>query len=280
LLQRNRTNGSVVGLIDRRVADFFQYWREQYQWPLRRTRIKTEQKIQEFKENAVAVVASGKEERLASILVQIHRWKTRNQAKITDRYAKQLIKEPKRVREIKKLLPITLETPNIILKKALDLMRYPDCNLPVCTAQLSFLSGRVFPILDRFLAQFFSQKAHPMIIRWADFDIPRVFETIGKINFVLEDDGRRKGVPRLAVYNDSSYRKNRNLYVDELIPSLQNLAKQMQKADMTYQGIDQKQHDFTSVDLQMAIFIFGKKNPQLFKQFYRKAPIPCLSPHC
>ncbi len=264
-------------MIDRRVADFFQFWREQYRWPLNRSRIKTEKKIFEFEENAKAAVSSGKVERLTSSLMQIHRWKTRNQAGITDKYAKQLDKEPKRVRELQKLLPITSETPTMVLKSALDLMRFPDCNLTVCTAQLSFLSGRVFPILDRFLAQFFSRKAHPMMLQWTEYDIFNVFESIGKINFILEDDGRSKGVPRLAVYTETSYRYNRNQYVDQLIPRLQNLAEELRNADMTYQGIDRDQHHFTSVDLQMAIFIFGKKNTRLFKEFYKIPPIPNLT---
>ncbi|MFX0167874.1 MAG: hypothetical protein ACFE89_00840 [Candidatus Hodarchaeota archaeon] len=208
--------------------------------------------------------------------MQIHRWKTRNQAGITDHYAKQLEKEPKRVRELQKLLPITVETSSIDLKKILDLMRFPDCNLPVCTAQLSFLSGRVFPILDRFLAQFFSRKLHPMILRWAEYDIPNILEIIGKIDFILEDDGRGIGAPRLAVYTQPAYRKNRNLYVEQLIPRLQNLAEKFQESDMTYQGIDRHQHPFTSVDLQMAIFIFGKRNTRLFRQFYKAPPIPSL----
>ncbi|MFX1318043.1 MAG: hypothetical protein ACFE9D_04030 [Promethearchaeota archaeon] len=266
-------------MIDRRVADFFQYWRQQYQWPLRRTRVNTEKKIQEFKENAQLAVASGKDERLANTLIQIHRWKTRNQAGITDDYARQLDKAPKRLRELQKELPLTLKTPNEILKKALDLLRFSDCNLPVCTAQLSFLSDRVFPILDRFLAQFFSRKVHPMILKWADFDIQNVFETLGIIDFALEDDGRGKGVPRMAVYTEKFYRYNRNLFVDELIPRLQNLARQLSEADITYEGIDRNLHYFTSVDLQMAIFIFGKKNPRLFRQFYKVPPIPSLPPH-
>jgi hypothetical protein len=266
-------------MIDRRVADFFQFWREQYRWPLNRSRIKTEKKIIEFKENAIAAVSSEKVERLASTLMQIHRWKTRNQAGITDKYARQLDKDPRRVRELQKLLPITNETPNMVLKKALDLMRFPDCNLPVSTAQLSFLSRRVFPILDRFLAQFFSRKAHPMILQWAEYDILNVFETIGNINFILEDDGRGKGVPRLAVYTENSYRYNRDQFVDQLIPRLRNLAEELREADMTYQGIDRDQHHFTSVDIQMAIFIFGKKNTRLFKQFYKTPPIPNLTIH-
>jgi len=264
-------------MIDRRVADFFQFWREQYRWPLGCSRVKTEKKIFEFAENARAAVSSGKVERLTSTLMQIHRWKTRNQAGITDKYARQLDKEPKRVRELQKLLPITKETPNMVLKNVLDLMRFPDCNLPVCTAQLSFLSGRVFPILDRFLAQFFSRKAHPMILQWAEYDILNVFETIGKINFILEDDGRNKEVPRLAVYTENSYRYNRDQYVEQLIPRLQNLAMELQGGDLTYQGIDRDQHHFTSVDLQMAIFMFGKKNPRLFKKFYKTLPIPNLT---
>jgi hypothetical protein len=263
-------------MINRRVADFFQYWREHYQWPLRRSRHKTEQKIQEFKENSLAAVASVKVERLASTLIQIHSWKTRNQAQITDKYARQLDKEPKRLRELQKLLPLTIDTPNEQLKKALDIMRFPDCNLPVCTAQLSFLSGRQFPILDRFLAQFCSRKVHPQILQWAEYDIQNVFEIIERIDFDLEDDGRGKGVPRLAVYNEKPYRKNRNLFVDDLIPQFERIAEQLQEADMPYQGIDRKQHPFTSVDLQMAIFIFGKRNTRLFKQFYKVAPIPYL----
>jgi hypothetical protein len=264
-------------LIDRRVADFFQYWREQYRWPLRRSRVKTEKKIQEFTQNVRAAVVSGKVQRLVSTLMQVHRWKTRNQAGITDKYARQLDKEPRRVRELQKLLPINIETPNGILKKALDLLRFPDCNLPVCTAQLSFLSDRVFPILDRFLAQFCSRKVHPMILQWAEYDILNVFKAIGEIDFSLEDDGRGKGVPRLAVYTEPSYRHNRNLYVDQLIPKLQNLAKQLKDADMVYQGFDRILYHFTSVDLQMAIFFFGKKNTKLFKQFYKAHPIPRLS---
>ena len=263
-------------MIDRRVADFFQYWREHYQWPLRRTRVKTEFKIQEFAENASKAVASGKEERLSSTLMQIHRWKTRNQAKITDRYARQLQKDPKRVRDLQKLLPITTDSSDAALKKALDLLRFPDCNLPVCTAQLSFLSGRVFPILDRFLAQFFSRRVHPMILQWADYDISHVFETVGKIDFILEDDGRGQGVPRLAVYSEPSYRKNRNLYIEQLIPQLKMLAETFQAADITFQGSDGQPKQFTSVDLQMAIFIFGKRNPKLFKKFYKTHPIPYL----
>jgi hypothetical protein len=116
-----------------------------------------------------------------------------------------------------------------------------------------------------------------MIYQWAEYDILNVFETIGEIDFSLEDDGRGKGVPRMAVYTDKSYRHNRNLYVNELIPRLQNLAHQFHEADYMYQGIDQKEHHFTSVDLQMAIFIFGKKNPRLFKQFYKAPPIPSLA---
>jgi len=263
-------------MIDRRVGDFFQYWREEYRWPLRRSRVNTEKKIQEFRKNARAAVTSGKEERLRSTLIQVHRWKTRNHGRITDQYVRQLDKEPKRVRELQKLLPITIESSTSVLKKALDLLRFPDCNLPVCTAQLSFLSGRKFPILDRFLAQFFSQKAHPMILQWAEYDFQNIFKTIGKIDFVLEDDGRGKGVPRLAVYTEKSYRKNRNLYVNELIPRLQNLAEQLQEADLTYQDINRNQQYFTGVDLQMAIFIFGKKNTRLFRRFYKKLPIPSL----
>jgi hypothetical protein len=264
-------------MIDRRVADFFQYWREQYRWPLRRTRVKTENKIQEFTAIARASVTSGKIEQLASALIQVHRWKTRNQARSTDRYARQVEKDPRRLRDLQRLLPITSQTPNADLKKALDLMRFPDCNLPVCTAQLSFLSGRVFPILDRLLAQFFSRRVHPLMLQWADFDLLNVFKTIGTIDFVLEDDGRGKGVPRLAVYNESPYRRNRNLYVEEFIPRLQHLAKQLQDADLTFQDINRNQQHFSSVDVQMAIFIFGKRNPKLFKGFYKTHPLPSLT---
>jgi hypothetical protein len=118
-----------------------------------------------------------------------------------------------------------------------------------------------------------------LIIQWAEYDIPSVFEIIGSIDFALEDDGRGKGVPRMAVYTDRYYRYNRNLYVNELIPRLQNLTNQFCEADFTYQGIDRKLHYFTSVDFQMAIFIFGKKNPRLFKQFYKRLPIPSLPIH-
>ncbi len=270
--------GLLWGLIviDLRVVDFFQYWREHYRWPLYRSRKESEQRIRLIVTNAQAGLASGRVENLETGLLQIHRWKTRNHAGITDKYAKEISKDRGRLRELLKLLPVPAEWSPEAMKKILNCLRVKYSNLPVCTTQLSFLSGRQFPLIDRYIAQFMSRKVHPQILKWAEFDIAGVFETLGVFDFRIEDDWRNEGIPMLAVFTKEDYRHNRDLYLTHYVPKLIQLAKQLQEEKATFRGIDQKEYLFSAVDLQMAVFTFAKQNPHLFKKFYRGRRVPSL----
>lgn len=179
---------------------FYKYWRENYQWPVDNTRQRSEERIAKLlKETSVALrdlSSLGK-----PLLQKIDYWKTQNRGRTTDKYIRILDKDTQIIPNLQKLLfPVSRPKSLQFIKELIDVLRVKYANLPVCSAQTSFLCNRAVPILDRFVAQFFSRTVSPEILSFARFDMPEVLRDITPVSLVTEDDGTHKCRPRLAVY--------------------------------------------------------------------------------
>jgi len=258
------------------TEDFFEYWRMQYRWPLDRSREESESKISELLNQAETATNSGNERLLENTLVSIHRWKTQNQSGITDRYRIVLAKSPKSVRNLKRVLLTHPPLNSDIANDLIGILRMKNSNLPVCTAQVSFLCGRRFPILDRFVAQFFARVVSPRILELPMFNVREVFRDIRPIPFIIEDDGTGKCKPRLAVYQNSNYERNRELFIHQLIPELDGIAKALNNEQVEFRSVNGESMQFSSVDVEMAVFAFGTQNKEFFQCFYSGNTPPSL----
>ena len=250
------------------TEDFFEYWRMRYVWPLDRSREQSENEINELSNQAETAIRSADERLLENLLVKIHRWKTRNRSGITDDYQIALANSPGLVRNLKRTL---LRQPSLnsdIANDLIGILRVENSNLPVCTAQVSFLSGRRFPILDRFVGQFFAQVVSRRILELPMFDMREVFRDIRPIPFIIEDDGSGKCKPRLAVYHNSNYERNRELFIHQLIPELDGIAKALNNERVGFRSVNGEPMPFSSVDVEMAVFAFGTQNKEFFQCFY------------
>jgi hypothetical protein len=219
-----------------------------------------------------------------ALLEKIHYWKTRNRAGTTDRYAAVLEAEGmnEKLLNLRRLL-LNCCSPQKHLssefaRELLDTLRVEEANLPVCTAQASFLTERNIPILDRFVAQFFSRTVSPEVLRFRisdslSFDMCRVFKDAHPVDFILEDDGTDTCKPRLAVYEEKSYRHNLDLFAFKLMPELDRLADELRVKHVMYQDvIHGEQKEFTAVDVEMAVFSFGTANRSYFECWYESEP--------
>jgi hypothetical protein len=106
-------------------------------------------------------------------------------------------------------------------------LRVYGANLPVCSAQASFLCNRAIPILDRFVAQFYSLTLSPEILHFSKSNMVDVLRNINTVRFMIEDDGTHRCIPRLAVYGSRNYARNQDLFVFELLPELHRIAKEL-----------------------------------------------------
>ena len=252
--------------------NFYKYWRENYRWPIDNTRKKSEERIIGLlKETTVALrdlSSLGK-----TLLQKIHHWKTQNRGKTTDKYIQVLDKDMQIIPNLQKIsFPVSRPISLQFVKELIDVLRVKYANLPVCTAQVSFLCNRTVPILDRFVAQFFSRTVSPEILRFTRFDMREVLRDITPISFVIEDDGTHKCRPRLAVYQQQNYDHNRDLFVFKLLPELNSIAEALNNQQVTYQDIYGEPKEFTSVDVEMAVFAFGTQNRRYFQCWYERQP--------
>lgn len=256
---------------------FYVDWRQSYRWPLKNDRVSSERRIRSIlNEVRVAFRTSGVDS-LGRALVHIHGWKTGQQRGITRKYEESLRKRRELLTHLLGFLPSTqLVTPDFF-SSLLDDLRIPFCNLPVCSAQASFLLDRLTPIIDRFVAQFFSIKVSRSILELQGYDMNRIFQDIVSVPFEIEDDGRGICVPRLAVYGNSCYRSNRDLFVRNLLPELRRIARVLNNEGMYFRGIDRVNHEFTDVDVEMAVFAFGTQNRRYFECFYEGREVRPLS---
>lgn len=252
---------------------FFRFWREQYEWPIGIGRKTSEEKIFELLNKTKNIILSGESSRIQKLLVGIHQWKTNNQRGISKKYGEVLAKDTKVVPFLKSNFP--LKSPTLspaFFRKLLETLKIRNCNLPVCSAQASFLLKRKLPVLDRFVAQFFSLTMSKHIFNYTQFDIKEVLQDIHPVMFRIEDSGTGFCIPRLAVYQRRSYEKNRFLFINQLIPELIRIAKLLNKEEVKYEDIHGMTQDFSCVDVEMAAFAFATKNRDYFECFYDKSP--------
>lgn len=252
--------------------NFYKYWRENYRWPIDNTRKKSEESIAELlKETRDSLSNLPSSEKL--LLQKIHYWKTQNRGGTTDKYVRILEKDTQIIPNLQKLFSVWKTMSLDFIKELIEVLRVEYANLPVCSAQVSFLCNRAVPILDRFVAQFFSWTVSPEILSSIQFNMHEVLRDITPISFVIEDDGTYRCIPRLAVYhNTQNYVRNRDLFVFELIPELNHIAKTLNNQEVTYQDIYGKSKEFTNVDVEMAVFAFGTQNRRYFQCWYEGQP--------
>ena len=252
---------------------FFRFWREQYEWPIGIGRKTSEEKIFELLNKTKNVILGGKSGSIQKLLVEIHQWKTNNQRGISKKYGEVLAKDTKVAPFLQSNFPLQSSTLSpTFFRKLLDTLKIRNCNLPICSAQASFLLNRKLPILDRFVAQFFSLTVSKHILDYSQFDMNDVLQDIHPIVFKIEDSGTGLCIPRLAVYQRLSYEKNRYLFINQLIPELIRIAELLNKEEVKYEDIHGITRDFSCVDVEMAVFAFATKNRHHFECFYDKSP--------
>jgi hypothetical protein len=261
-------------MLSQQSLRFYEYWREKYQWPRNETRQRSEGKIAELlSETEFALHNLGSLGK--PLLEKIHRWKTQNRGKISDKYASILHNDTELIANLQKMFPVSRPLSLGFVKDLVDVLRIECANLPVCSAQASFLCKRAVPILDRFVAQFFSKTVSPRILSLNQFAMRDVLRDIRPVSFVIEDDGTLSCRPRLAVYQRQNYVLNRDLFAFELLPELDRIAKALNNQQITYQDTFGRPKEFASVDVEMAVFAFGTQNRCYFECWYRKQPT-CL----
>jgi hypothetical protein len=206
------------------------------------------------------------------LLIKIHFWKTQNRGKTTETYAQMLNKNTEIIPNLQKLFSVSRPLSLEYIKELIDNLRVYGANLPVCSAQASFLCNRAIPILDRFVAQFYSLTLSPEILHFSKSNMVDVLRNINTVRFMIEDDGTHRCIPRLAVYGSRNYARNQDLFVFELLPELHRIAKELNDSHVTYQDIYGKLRGFSCVDVEMAVFAFGTQNRGYFQCWYEEQP--------
>jgi len=92
-----------------------------------------------------------------------------------------------------------------------------------------------------------------------DYSVEKILQDMNCVPFEIEDDRRHLCVPRLAVYYESCYKRNRDLFVKSLLPELDRISQLLNEEEVSYRGIDRENHEFNQVDVEMAVFAFGSK---------------------
>ena len=254
---------------------FYKYWREHYQWPLDSTREESENRIAQLlnqADNALTDLATAGK----ALLCNVHQWKTKNQRGITNKYSQVLDENSNLIPDLQELFPAPIPLTSQFIKKLLDTLKIKYCNLPICSAQASFLCHRTIPVLDRFVAQFFSKTLSPTILDMVEFNMRQVLSDFSLIGFKIENDGTHRCKPRLAVYQRWGYQNNRDLFVYRLIPELDRIAEQLNEQQIAYLDMNDSPQEFTRTDVEMAVFAFGTQNRLYFECWFDGQP-PTLS---
>lgn len=237
------------------VGHWFRLHRQGYEWPMGNGRKASEDDISGLLHQIQDAVIIQDSHALAKAMVNIHRWKTRNRQNQTDKYENALESQP--ANYVSDLLAMAPFKSTASIQRVLDHLKIQNCNLPVCTAIASFLYGRLsVTIVDRFLSLFFSRhcKATP--------EDQAIFRYVRYIPFVLESPGL--GKLRLAVYNQRNYQQNRDIYVRDFLQECSDVANELDSKGVTFIDVDGVQHQFTPIDVEMAIFAWCSKHSNLF----------------
>jgi hypothetical protein len=246
------------------MAEFFRISREKYEWPKGIGRTLSEKRIHRLQYDAQAALNSQNIDRLVEILVAIHEWKTKNRGGQSTSYAKVLSKNPSMLEKVIELMPLSINASAEEVITFLMLLDMKHSRVPVCTAQLSFLSGRQFPILDRYIGQLMSQQFDPLLFKSKEYDFKEICQIIGKIDFAIVKGA--SGTRSLATQGASNTR-NRKLYATQLIPQLKDVAEQLNMIGVQYKAHDGTFYQFTCVDVEMALFAFATHNARYFSNF-------------
>jgi len=190
---------------------FYKEWRESYRWPLDgNTRVASEKRILDILKTSQRALNEKDVTSLRNVLIEIHSWKTNDQRGITEKYENSLRGKEELLTYLTSALPLKESLTLLFFTNLLEKLKIPYSNLPAASAQASFLLNRKTPIIDRFVAQFFSMKISPKISQIKGYNMKNILQDIRPIPFEVEDDGRNICVPRLAAYSDYCYQKNRN----------------------------------------------------------------------
>jgi hypothetical protein len=242
------------------ISKWFKTNRESYEWPPKTCRQKSEEIINSLCSKVCDAVRGKKLDELRSVLIEIHRWKTNNRQKQTQKYSATL--KSKCSSYFEKLIQMA---PFEDISKLRDLimhLKVTNCNLPVCSAIASFFYCRKkVPIIDRFLAQFFSRKFKLNLI---NEDTSQVINSVKIINFKLERPGKDSNL-RLAVYTDEGFKENLKIYLEEFIPECERIANLLTQSGTRYIDWHGNTTEFTPQDVEMAIFSWATKNSALFE---------------
>lgn len=254
------------------TTDFFEYWREQYRWPSQYSRQLTELRISEIVRELNQAIIAEDSDAIFRSLVSIHKWKTSNRAGVSNKYERELRSNLDLISYLQNTLPFLEDMNYNRLIEILQRLMIKYCNLPVATSQLSFLSERRFPILDRFVSQFFSQTVSDVILKSGLHNFNIIFRDIKPIPFLIEDNGMGKATPRLAVYTPNGRKRNTALYAKELVPELIAIASSLHEQGAKFVNVKKRQKEFSVIDVEMAVFAFGIQNRQYFEGFYTRQP--------
>jgi len=230
------------------TAEFFKKWREKYRWPYNTSRTKSEKKIQKLQNDAQTALITRNTERLAEVLVDIHKWKTKNRSGGSTLYGETINTELNWLNQILEQFPISSDISADKIIAILEQLDRDYAKMPVCSAQLSFLSNRQLPIVDRYVGQFMSQKFDRALFKSKDHDFHEICQILGKVDFAID-----KSTRNLATQGSSNNR-NRELYARKMVPKLKQVANQLNALRVTYNAIDGTNQAFTCVDVEMTLF--------------------------
>ncbi len=244
---------------DKDIGHWFQTNRESYKWPIRLGRVHSERIIDNMNLRVQVAIREHDFESLQNLLLEIHRWKTGNRCDLSKKYCGTLSSLGRTY--IEKLLQLgqgfqgTQHLQDVIrhLKKGY-------CNLPICTAIVSFLYSRQHvPIIDKFLSQFFAKRFK---VQDVDGQTGKVLKCIRSISFKIRDRGG--GHLQLDVYSIPAFNSNLKSYTEEFVPECEHIADRLRSEMFSYSTIDASIKVFTAVDVEMSIFSWAMKHSRLF----------------
>jgi hypothetical protein len=240
------------------LGKWFKTYRESYEWPPGTGRIQSEQIISNLLSKVSSSIIERDNRKFALSLVEIHRWKTKNRQNTTTIYSETLDSHGDQyLTDLFNLGPFdTSEKLSVLIKK----LKIYNCNLPVCSAMASFIYNRQsVPILDRFLAQFFSREFK---VNDIDGETAQVLKCVKKIPFKLGYEGTPN--LRLSVYSTSGFDYNLSKYINEFIAECNRISQNFRQSNFDYCDIHGKMVDFYPIDVEMAIFSYAMKHSNLF----------------
>jgi len=222
--------------LSKRFEEFLRTWRENYRWPLKDTRISSEKRIIQIETLMRNRILKGDLEYIREDLSEIVIWKA------GDKHESQMLRRFEGntyvflMNTLRNAISILSTNADNVASAMSELVKMKGVGIPVASAFLRFLDPTYhrYGIIDSNVAVFLNHK------KITNFDL-------------------REGDYWIKKYPESSCRKNIKEY-QKYHSWIQSVALDLQRKNVTYADIKQRQQPFTPVDIDMAIFAFMTQN--------------------